>query len=252
MSTEGSSDAESRGPGVLSQPQQHDDASGSASAAGASRDAIPTEGEQDRSRAKKSAPNTTTVQEGPTKKKRKLGLKANRILHKKPAIDLTGIPPQPLILKNGLSRSDYIDNSRRRPVKDGISSKYTGVYFDQQSGKWRAQIMVDGSVCSIGSYQSEEEAAADYARAAFKHKARGSHKLYGGMDLSDVPEDQPLIRSDTNASGYKGVKAMKGRWQARIGNGNGKHVTLGTFDTVEEAAGIYSRAVYYLEQKQEE
>ena len=42
---------------------------------------------------------------------------------------------------------------------------------------------------------------------------------------------------------------MRSRWQTRISSPKGKHVTLGTFDTAEEAAGIYARATYYLERK---
>ena len=43
-------------------------------------------------------------------------------------IDLTGVPPQPFILKNQLEPTLYKDNSRRRPTKEG-SSKYTGIYY---------------------------------------------------------------------------------------------------------------------------
>mmetsp|Transcript_12586 Transcript_12586/g.23222 ORF Transcript_12586/g.23222 Transcript_12586/m.23222 type:complete len:345 (+) Transcript_12586:56-1090(+) len=176
------------------------------------------------------------------KKKRKLGRlpkskdkNAKKIHNNRSFIDLANVPPQPLILKNKL-------------ICQG-SSKYTGVYFDQENNKWKAQIMADGSVRSIGYYKKEEEAAADYARAAFKYKSKKVYKLYGGLDLSSVPE-QPLIRNKTSASGYKGVKKMRGAWQARIRTGRSKETetTLGTFDAVEEAAGIYVRAVYYLEQ----
>ena len=169
-------------------------------------------------------------------------------------IDLTGVPPQPLLLKNDLSSrtaniTDYKDNTRRRPVKEGISSKYTGVYFDKTYGKWKAQMMVNGTVRSIGHYDKEEEAASDYARAAFKYKAtKGGSDMYAGLDLGSIPE-QPLITSDS-ASGYKGVKKMRGRFQARISVEQDTK-TLGTFDDAEEAAGIYARAACYLEQKQE-
>ena len=160
-------------------------------------------------------------------------------------IDLEDVPPQPLILKNDLSRSkEYSDNTRRRHVKEG-SSKYTGVYFAKDVNKWKAQIMIDGNVRSIGYYEIEEEAAADYARAVFKYKAKKGYAIYGGLDLNDIP-DQPLIHSETNKSGFKGVKMNKSRWEARL---NGK--TLGTFDTKEEAAGIYARARYYVEREGE-
>jgi len=65
------------------------------------------------------------------------------------------------------------------------------------------------------------------------------------MDLSSVPP-QPLIRRDNVASGYKGVHKNKERWEARI-----KGVALGTFDSREEAAGIYARAVYYINRERE-
>mmetsp|Transcript_13920 Transcript_13920/g.30347 ORF Transcript_13920/g.30347 Transcript_13920/m.30347 type:complete len:163 (+) Transcript_13920:425-913(+) len=124
-----------------------------------------------------------------------------------------------------------------------------GVYFDKGADKWKAQIMADGRVCSIGYYEKEEDAAGDYARAAFKFKATKGIAVYGGLDLSSIPE-QPLIASETSASGYKGVKKMKGRWQARISTGKGgTHTTLGTFDDVKEAAEIYARAASYLEQR---
>jgi len=158
-------------------------------------------------------------------------------------IDLNDVPPQPLILKNGLSQSkEYSDNTRRRNVREG-SSKYTGVYFEKGMNKWKAQIMIEGIVRSIGYYEIEEEAAADYARAVFKYKPKKGYgyATYGGLDLKGIP-DQPLIHSETSKSGYKGVKRNKSRWEATF---NGKN--LGTFDTKEEAAGIYARARYYVD-----
>ena len=166
-------------------------------------------------------------------------------------VDLVGVPPQPLVLKNALSGGGggmYEDNTRRRPIKAG-SSRYTGVYLDKGVGKWKAQIMVDGCVRSIGYYDREEDAAAVYARAAFKYKKKvATADTFGGLDLGDVPE-RPLITGN-GASGFWGVKNVRGRWQARIVVERGESArTLGTFDTVEEAASIYSRAEFYLERR---
>ena len=162
-------------------------------------------------------------------------------------IDLTGVPPQPLILKNQLSATCYQDNSRRRPIGKG-SSKYTGAFYKKKMQKWEARIMVQGKARFIGYYDKEEDAAADYARAAFKYKPKKqSLDTYGGCDLSGVPNDLPLIRNERNATGYIGVKPNKGRFTAYIGRTN---KTLGTFDTAEEAALIYARAKYYLEQSE--
>lgn len=190
----------------------------------------------------------------PEKTKRKPGTKAaKRSRGAKFTIDLSDVPPQPLVLKNELSgvSSPYRDNSRRRPVKEGVSSRYTGVYRDDSTwggrNRWKAQIMIRGAVRSLGYWRTEEEAASAYAKAAFKYKpAAGGRGSYGGLDLSGIPP-QPLIAND-GPIGYKGVKTMKGRFQARVSRA-GKSVTLGTFDTAEEAAGIYARAVFYLERE---
>ena len=165
-------------------------------------------------------------------------------------IDLAGVLPQPLILKNQLGATLYKDNSRRRPTKES-SSKYTGIYYCKT--QWKAQIMVEGKVRSIGYYDTEEDAAADYARAAYKYKKKKKSlnvygNVYGGLDLSGVPESLPLICKEGTATGFAGVKRMKGRFQARIAQQK-KYMTLGTFDTPEEAALIYARAKWYLESK---
>ena len=173
-------------------------------------------------------------------------------------IDLTGVPPQPLILKNQLGNTLYKDNSRRfagRLRTDNPNcSKYTGVYYEKKQLKWKAQIMVEGKVRSIGYYDNEEDAAADYARAAYKYKARKPSadfygNVYGGLDLSGIPTNMSLIRKEGTASGYAGVKRNKSRFEARIGVRK-KVVTLGTFDTPEEAAMVYARAKFYLETRQ--
>ena len=68
-------------------------------------------------------------------------------------IDLSDVPPQPLIRK-----SEWFGGS-----------KYTGVSFDKSASKWIAQITIEGKQRHIGYYENEGEAAADYARAVFKY-----------------------------------------------------------------------------------
>eukprot|EP00984_Skeletonema_dohrnii_P013705 scaffold5698_cov72-Skeletonema_dohrnii-CCMP3373.AAC.1 len=67
-------------------------------------------------------------------------------------IDLSDVPPQPPIPKSS------------GKIKEG-ASKYTGVHFNKQTNKWQAQIDIKGKNRTIGYYENEEEAAADYARA---------------------------------------------------------------------------------------
>lgn len=158
-------------------------------------------------------------------------------------IDLSDVPYQAPISKNAVP-SDFIDNSRQRPIVDGKSSQYTGIYFDTNTRKWHAQMMINGVVRNLGYFEEEVDAAVVYAKAAHKYKPKKSEgEIYAGLNLTNVPE-QPLVRNESAASGYKGVKRNKKRWEARI---NGK--TLGTFDSVEDAAGIYARAAYYMKCK---
>ena len=72
------------------------------------------------------------------------------------SVDLSDVPPQPPIPKNG------------GHIKEG-ASKYTGVYFDKWKNKWKAKISIEGKQHCIGYYENEEEAAIDYARAVFKY-----------------------------------------------------------------------------------
>jgi len=81
-------------------------------------------------------------------------------------IDLTDVPTQLPIPKSA------------GHIKEGAST-YKGVSFNKAMKKWHAQISVDGKQRLIGYYETEEEAAVDYARAVFKYRGefgtRGGH-----------------------------------------------------------------------------
>ncbi len=68
-------------------------------------------------------------------------------------LDLTDVPPQPPILRSRIEAG---------------SSKYKGVY--QKNQKYQVLLRMDGKNHSLDCYHDEEEAAAVYARAAFKYK----------------------------------------------------------------------------------
>ena len=93
-------------------------------------------------------------------------------------IDLSDVPAQPLILKSS--------------GKDG-TSKYQGVQFNKARDTWQATIVIDGAHHFIGYYDSEEEAAVDYARAVFKYHAKPLPPLihpYAPTDLKEMEERQ--------------------------------------------------------------
>jgi hypothetical protein len=152
-------------------------------------------------------------------------------------IDLTDVPTQSPIIRSG--------------GKD-CSSKYEGVFFHKASNKWQAQIIIDRKQYNIGLYDIEEEAAMDYARAVFKYNAGGvkgqRKKRQTFIDLTDVPPQSPLLRSDgkDGASKYQGVafdNSKNKKWRARI-TIDGKRYRIGVYENEEEAAIDYARAVF--------
>ena len=167
--------------------------------------------------------------------------------------ELANVPYQKPILKGDHDDKRYRDNFRNRPIDAERASKYVGVSYDAVVNLWRAQMMIDGKVVNLGCYMDEDEAGTIYAKAAYQYKSRAPVVgIYGGLDLSTIPNQPLLLRPDheTSIIKYKGIKANKGRWQARITvKGGTRVIHLGTFGTVEEAAQIYSNASYYLEHK---
>jgi hypothetical protein len=147
-------------------------------------------------------------------------------------IDLTDVPPQSPIKSN---RSDG-------------SSKYEGVTFNKIMNNWLATISVDGKTRYIGRYDNEEEAAIDYARAAFKYKAgiAGVERKQAFIDLTDVSPQSPIKSNRSGGSSkYQGVsfKKQAKKWQATMYI-NGKQHSIGYYDEEEEAAIDYARAVF--------
>lgn len=59
-------------------------------------------------------------------------------------------------------------NSRNRRPKAGGTSRYLGVCLYRPTGKWLAQISVDGRSRNLGYFRDEEEAARAYDRAALE------------------------------------------------------------------------------------
>ena len=95
-------------------------------------------------------------------------------------LDLSDVPPQPPIPK------------RAGQIKEG-ASKYSGVTFNKQMNKWRARICIEGKHRYVGSYENEEEAAVDYARAVFKYKDKGGQKAIcaDSENINDNEKNQP-------------------------------------------------------------
>lgn len=75
-------------------------------------------------------------------------------------------------------------NSRNKRKKQGTSSRYKGVTFHKQSGKWAAVLKSSGKNFNLGLFKTQEEAAVAYDNAAKTHFgefARTNEMMFGAI-----------------------------------------------------------------------
>jgi len=77
-------------------------------------------------------------------------------------------------------------NNRNRTKHKGAPSRFIGVYYNKQRGKWQALIRVDGKYKCVGSFDDEIEAA-----RAYDHRAV---ELYGEFARLNFPDEWPAER----------------------------------------------------------
>jgi hypothetical protein len=65
------------------------------------------------------------------------------------------------------------------------SSRYRGVSYQKSTGKWRAGIQVDGKTINLGEFDSENEAALAYNKAARAHFGDLAYQNSVGRKLSN-------------------------------------------------------------------
>jgi hypothetical protein len=111
--------------------------------------------------------------------------------------------------------------------------------------RWIARIFYDSKQHCLGSFDTKQEAALAYDRAA---RQRGKNKQLNYKEaeysaaIEAVLQAAPPLRvpRPPPPSGFYGVRANGKRWQVHITYG-GKQRYLGTFDTKQEAALTYDR-----------
>eukprot|EP00977_Amphora_coffeiformis_P015233 scaffold4457_cov169-Amphora_coffeaeformis.AAC.10 len=159
---------------------------------------------------------------------------------KRPFEDLEGIPEvlPPILKKKRKEQSSSSSSSSSLS-----SSRYLGVHWD--GTYWRASIRYQGELHDLGHFKDECAAGRAFARAAAWREKQTDPQVYGGLDLSQVPKDLPLLTAKKGSSKYKGVTKNGNRWQSKIYI-QGKCTALGTFETPEEAASVYARAAHFL------
>ncbi len=132
---------------------------------------------------------------------------------------------------DNLREATYQQNRMNSKVRSDNASKVTGVYYRKDCGKWRAEICKDGKRTHLGLFKTKED--------AIEARREAEDELFGEFSSSNRSDDVVEFESSptTGRSGVRYVTWHKGaeKWQARPVVG-GKPVSLGLFDTIEEAS----------------
>ncbi len=129
------------------------------------------------------------------------------------------------------------------PIRQFGRKSASGYHGVQACGdRWGASIAVGGRHRQLGFFDTPEEAAFAYDKAALE--AYGESALLN-HSIEQVLTWNPPARMlrKTNTSGYRGVRKVgKDHWYAQIHINKEQNIYLGTFNSPEGAARVYDRA----------
>jgi len=164
--------------------------------------------------------------------------------------------PPPLTAEEALRQAEAEGLTLLKSASSSTDYKGVGFKSRPKATPYQAQVWRGGKHATLGSFATAEEAALVVARTP---EGRAAAAAAAAAPPAPPPltaeealrqaeaEGLTLLRSESSRTGYKGVCFNSRRnitkpYEAQVWRG-GKHATLGTFATAEEAALCYARAV---------
>ena len=135
------------------------------------------------------------------------------------------------------------ENSRNISKTRG-KSKYKGVIFIKELGKFRATISFENKTKILGFFLKEEDAAITYDIAAKIYFKNFACLNFPNLDTSNIEiSSDKCILSKKNTTGYRGVTfdKLRNKFCAKI-RINGVTKNIGRFDLALDAANAYDKA----------
>jgi len=88
--------------------------------------------------------------------------------------------------KSNMRKCTDRQNSMNRGPKKNCSSKYKGVNFCKEKGKWRSKIQINGKPIHVGYFETENEAAKAYDLKAIELFGEFAYLNFHYLQLKDV------------------------------------------------------------------
>lgn len=149
-------------------------------------------------------------------------------------------------------------NNNRRYYTETNEETYRGVTHHIRTNRYEAHLWENGKQLYLGGYDSSQQAALAFDIAAIRYRGNDAvtnydHRWYKGLHEQIFKYTPEAIVAglrrhskgeSVQSSIFKGVtRHQKGRWEARIGQTQGKkYQYLGLHDTEVQAAKAYDKA----------